>query len=56
MDRFNQLVAEFVPDSIPQFDRAMVLKLMELAFRLGQNCGLSVVASTVERNPAKIPG
>lgn len=49
MDRFDKLVAEFVPANIPQFDRDLVLKLMELAFRLGQNCGLSVVASVVDK-------
>jgi hypothetical protein len=45
MDRFDQLVAEFVPADATQFDRDLVLKLMELAFRLGQNCGLSTIAS-----------
>jgi len=49
MDRFNQLVAEFVPANMPQFDRDMVLKLMELAFRLGQNCELLVVAREVDK-------
>jgi len=49
MDRFDKLVTEFVPDSMPQFDRAMVLMLMELAFRLGQNCGLSAIASVVDK-------
>lgn len=43
MDRFEQLVEEFVPDGMDQFDRDMVIKLMELAFRLGQNHGMLVV-------------
>lgn len=43
MDRFEQLVEEFVPDGMDQFDRDMVIKLMELAFRLGQNHGMLVI-------------
>lgn len=40
MDRFEKLIEEFVPADVPQFDRSTVVKLMELAFRLGMNCGL----------------
>jgi hypothetical protein len=40
MDRFEKLIEEFVSDNAEQFNRSMVVKLMELAFRLGMNCGL----------------
>jgi len=47
MDRFNQLVAEFLPPEIQHYTRDEVLSRMELAFRLGENYGLA----GVQRNP-----
>lgn len=48
MDRFEQLVAEFLPEEIQQYTRDQVLSRMELAFRIGENYGLA----NVQRNPA----
>lgn len=48
MDRFDSLIAEFVPDDGSPFDRKTVVELMELAFRLGENYGLTKILSAAK--------